>query len=95
MQNAGQQEAQERLRNQWEPNDPRMNDCLELSKKMDNILKCAKSDSDTGNPQCGGFYKPLELVEAMKEAASKIELLTEPESPANEAVEIKEENTHQ
>jgi len=92
MQNAGQPEKQERLRNQWEPNDPRMNGCIELSGKMADILECAQSGSGMDNLKCEELYKPLELAEAMREAASKIELLTEQEKVPDE--EAEEEYTH-
>ena len=93
MENAGQQEKKERLGNQWEPDDPRMNGCIELSGKMTEILDCAQSGSGMNNPKCEELCKPLELAEAMREAASKIELLTKQENLSDE--EVKEENTDQ
>jgi len=92
MENVGQPEKQERLRNQWEPNDPRMNGCVELSGKMTEILACAQSGSGIDKPKCDELCKPLELAEAMREAASEIELLTELGKFPDE--EVEEENTH-
>ena len=85
MENVGELENQERLPNQWEPSDPRMKDCLELSSEITDILDCSQSGLALDNQKCEGLRKPLDLAEAMKKAASEIELLTEPEKLPEEA----------
>jgi len=72
-------QEQERLPNQWGPSDPRVKDCLELAQEITDLLDCSQSDLSLDNQECEKHRKPLELAEAMKEAASKIELLTEKE----------------
>ena len=87
MENAGELQKQERLRNQWEPSDPRMKDCLELSGKMADILDCSQSGNAADNLTCEKLCKPLELAEAMREAATKLELLTEQAELPEEVVD--------
>lgn len=79
MENGDELQEHERLSNQWRPSDPRMKDCLELSSEITDILDCSQSGLALDNQKCEGLRKPLELAEALKKAARKIELLTEPE----------------
>lgn len=84
MENRSELEKQEKLPNAWRDDDQRMKDCLELLRAITNISDCSQSGQPFDKQKCEELWNPLELAEALKKAASKIELLTEAEKPPEE-----------
>jgi hypothetical protein len=70
-------EVQMKLPNRWQPEDPRLEGCLEVSYAIVGTWDTDWSPFLLDKLDRDSFPKPLELAEAMKKVVRRIETLTE------------------
>ena len=64
------------LTDEWQPNDPRIVDFLEMSWAMTDAFDYSHFPSPEDKEKASQEMKPLELAQAMERAAQRIRLLT-------------------